>query len=113
MEESILKTTKEHLGIYKGDTSFDAQIIDDINMALNVLTQIGVGPESGFQIYDYEDLWEDFLGDDPRYNMVKTYIFRKTQMLFDPPSSGILVQEYNKQLDEMEWRLNALAEYTD
>lgn len=113
MIESILKTVKEHLGVYADDTSFDNQIIDDINMALNILTQIGVGPASGFQIHDYEDLWEDFLGDDQRYNMVKTYVFRKTQMMFDPPSSGILVQEYNKQIDEMEWRLNALAEYTD
>lgn len=113
MEESILKTVKQHLPIFDGDTSFDKELIDDINMSLNVLTQIGVGPREGFQITGYDELWYDFLDEDPRYNMVKTYIFRKAQMTFDPPQSGILIQEYNKQLDELEWRLNATAEYTD
>lgn len=113
MEESILKTIKKHLGIYDEDISFDDEVINCINMSLNVLTQIGVGPKEGFQITGYDELWDDFLDGDPRYNMVKTYVFRKAQMTFDPPQSGILIQEYNKQLDELEWRLNATAEYTD
>lgn len=111
MEESILKTIKQHLGVYDEDTSFDQQIIDDINLTLNVLGQIGVRPEEGFQITGYDETWSSFLSDNGMLNLVKPYVFRKTQMLFDPPQSGILVNEYNKQLDEMEWRINAAVEY--
>lgn len=113
MEESILKTIKKHLGVYEEDTAFDDEIINDINMAFNVLLQLGVGPEEGYQITGYDDIWEDFLEDDVRLNMVKTYIFRKVQMLFDPPQSGILMEAYKSQIDEMEWRLNTVAEYMD
>lgn len=101
----ILKTIKRHLGIHEEDPSFDLEIINDINMSLNVLTQLGVGPKNGFQVTGDSETWYDFLGDDVRLNMVIPYIFRKTQMLFDPPTSGIMMDSVKSQIDEMETRL--------
>lgn len=109
-DNSILDTIKLDLGVHPDDSSFDVEIINDINTVFTVLYQLGVGTPWCYQITGPDETWEDFLGDDQRFNMVKSYVFRKTQMLFDPPTSGILTESINKQIDEMEYRLNVMAE---
>lgn len=105
-EDSILNTIKKLLGIDPGYTHFDQDIKIAINTSFNTLTQIGVGPSSGFSIKDAETTWVDFLKDEVLLEQVKTYIFLKAKMIFDPPQSSVVTECYNNMIRELEWRLN-------
>jgi hypothetical protein len=116
VEQSILISTKKVLGIAEDYTVFDLDIITHINTAFSTLTQLGVGPAQGFMIEDAEAEWGDFIVDDIQYNSVKSYVFLKTRQLFDPPSTSYLIASTEKQILELEWRLNVHREetgYTD
>lgn len=110
MSNSILVSTKKTLGLMADYTSFDPDIIMFINSAFASLNQIGVGPEEGFAIEDDIPSWTDFVGSDPRLNQIKTYVFLKVKMLFDPPGTSYLLDAYTKQILEHEWRLNVHRE---
>ena len=111
MEQSILTSTKKILGVEKDYTVFDLDIITHINSAFSTLTQLGVGPTAGFQIEDDTDKWEDFIyPTDPQYNSVKSYVYLKTRQLFDPPQTSYLITAVEKQILELEWRLNVHRE---
>ena len=104
--ESILTSIKKLLGIGEECTHFDDQIIMHINTVLSILTQVGVGPSSGFAIENSTDKWEEFVGEDPRFNMVKTYVYQKVKMVFDPPTSSTHMEALKQSIAELEWRLN-------
>lgn len=105
-EESILEYVKKLLGIQKDYTHFDPDVIYGINAAFAVLTQLGVGPEEGFMISDDTAAWTDFVSDTFRLSLIKPYVYLKTRLLFDPPSSSVLVDSINKTIAEYEWRLH-------
>lgn len=107
---SILDSVKKDLGIMPDYTHFDPDIIMGINTALSILTQLGVGPESGFSISDNTAEWDDFIPDDPRLEMVKSYVSKKTKQLFDPPNTGPLSDAFNKVLEELVWRINVAVD---
>jgi hypothetical protein len=110
MEQSILTSTKKILGLSSDYTAFDLDIITHINASLSTLTQLGIGSENGFYIEDASDVWTDFIPNGTVLNMVKTYIFLKVRMLFDPPATSFLITAMNEQLREYEWRISALRE---
>lgn len=110
MEKSILTSTKKILGIAEDYTVFDLDIITHINTAFSTLTQLGVGPAEGFMIEDAEAEWPDFIVDDYQYNSVKSYVFLKVRQLFDPPQTSYLITATEKQIQELEWRLNVHRE---
>ena len=106
MNESILTSVKKGVGgIIEMDESFDDDIILHINTILAELVQIGVGPKDGFEISDKTTTWQDFIGDDKRVNMVKSYVVLSVRMLFDPPSSGTAAKSFEQQIDKLGWRL--------
>lgn len=106
LTDSILNTTKHMLGVEPEYTHFDADIINDINAAINVLSQIGAAPE-GFYIQGASETFGDMLGTDlNKAMMVKTYIYHKVKLMFDPPLSGSVSGIIEKQIAELEWRLN-------
>ena len=113
MEQSILTSTKKILGVGETDTSFDLDIITHINTAFSTLTQLGVGPVDGFMIEDADAEWDEFIGEDSRYQSVKSYVFLRVRQLFDPPTTSYLIDAVNKQINELEWRLNVNRERTD
>jgi hypothetical protein len=114
MEQSILKSTKKILGIGPDDTSFDLDIITHINSAFSVLHDLGVGPEEGFVIEDDTVEWDAFLADDPvKMGKIKTAVWLRTRLLFDPPTSGFLLDSTKEQLREQEWRLVTDREATE
>lgn len=113
MEQSILTSTKKILGIAADYTVFDLDIITHINSAFSTLTQLGVGPAEGFMIEDADAEWEDFIVDDMQYNSVKSYVYLKVRQLFDPPSTSYLIGAVEKQIQELEWRLNVRREETE
>lgn len=105
MTESILNTTKTLLGIAISDTAFDAEIVTHINSAFMVLNQLGVGPADPFMIEDHTTEWSSFSVDLPKMAAVKTYIFQKVRMMFDPPTLSFVLDALKNQINELEFRL--------
>jgi hypothetical protein len=105
MTDSILNSTKKLLGIAADYTAFDLDVMTHINSAFLTLDQIGVGPTGGFLIEDAEAEWWDLLGDDPRLNAVKTFVYLKVRVAFDPPTTSFAIGAMEKQIQELEWRL--------
>jgi hypothetical protein len=112
MEQSILTSTKKILGIAEDYTIFDLDIITHINSAFSTLTQLGVGPAEGFMITGADETWDAFIAEDFQYNSVKSYVFLKTRQLFDPPQTSYLISAVERQIQELEWRLNVHREET-
>ena len=110
MSESILTSTKKILGIENVYTAFDPDILLHINSVFVTLNQLGIGPVTGFAIEDEVPTWVDFLGPDPRLNSVKTYVYLRVRLLFDPPSTSYLITSMKEQVQELEWRLNVYRE---
>jgi hypothetical protein len=110
MEASILISTKKVLGIAESYTAFDLDIITHINSVFSILAQLGVGPEEGFMIEDEVGEWGDFVVSPRELNLVKTYVYLKVRLLFDPPTTSYLIEATNKQIEEYEWRLNVYRE---
>ena len=109
--ESILTSIKKMLGPTETYDHFDVDIIIHINTVFMVLTQLGVGPSTGFSIKDKTAVWSDFIPEnDLRFEAVKTYIYLKVRLVFDPPSSSAVIESINRTLTELEWRLNHAAE---
>lgn len=112
--ESILTSIKKLLGITEEYTHFDTDIIVHINSVFATLNQLGVGPTEGYSIEDEIDSWSDFLGDKEKLlNSVKTYTYLKVKLLFDPPLSSAVIESMNRQIAELEWRINVMAESTE
>lgn len=108
--ESILTSIKKLLGPTEEDTQFDANIIMHINSVFSTLTQLGVGPNEGFSIADKKSVWSDFMEENPRLEAVKTYMYLRVKLVFDPPLSSALIASMERQIAELEWRLNVAAE---
>ncbi len=109
--ESILTSVKDALGVPEKYTQFDKQIIMHINSVFTTLTQLGVGPSTGFFIEDDSAEWTDFISDLTKLHAVKTYIYLKVRLVFDPSSLGsATLASYERQIQELEWRLNVIAE---
>ena len=106
MNESILTTIKKLLGIAEDDTSFDTDVKIHINSVFSIITQLGVGPETGFAITGATETWSDFLSDMSKLEMVKTYVYLKVRLIFDPPQSSRVIESYENQIKELEFRLN-------
>ena len=103
--ESILTSIKKLLGLTEDYTPFDPDITMHINTVLMVLNQLGVGPVDGYFITDEAQTWTDYLGDDKSIESVKTYIYAKVKLIFDPPQSGTHVLALESLISEFEWRL--------
>jgi len=108
--DSILTSVKKMLGIEEEYTHFDSDVTLHINSVMLYLNQLGVGPETGFMITDSTETWNDLLLDRLDLIAAKTCIFLKVKLIFDPPSSGFVVDAIERQIKELEWRLNVQAE---
>lgn len=109
--DSILTSIKKLLGISEEYERFDTDIIMHINSVLFTLNQIGVGPSEGFSISGASETWDDFLGSSSNLEPVKTYVYLKVRLLFDPPQSSSVMESINNQVSEFEWRLNVAADH--
>ena len=109
IQDSILLLIKKKLGIAPDYHAFDEDVITDINTVLFSLNQLGIGAED-FSIKDETALWSDFLGDSKNYESVKTYVYIKVRLMFDPPTSSFVIAALEKQASELEWRLNVKYE---
>lgn len=105
MEESVLTSIKKLLGIAEEYTQFDTDLIIHINTVLSVLGQIGVGSDGRQSITDKNTTWESFMGSEVKLDMVKSYVYLKVKLLFDPPQSSAVMDAINRNIGELEWRI--------
>ena len=108
--DSILASIKKLLCIEADYEQFDTDIIIYINSVLMVLIQLGIGPSTGFSISDNSAIWSDLLGDRTDLEAVKTYVYLKVRLVFDPPQNSFLVDSIKNMITELEFRLNAQVE---
>ena len=109
--ESIFESTKKLCAVFEEDDHFDADLIMYINSVFGILNQMGVGPDIPFSITDKTAVWTDFTEDPYVLGMVKPYMGMKVRLMFDTsglPSS--VIESYNKQIAEHEWRLNVAVD---
>jgi hypothetical protein len=110
---SILDSTKKVLGLDSSYTAFDQDVILHINSVFSTLKQLGVGPTAGFAIDDASTMWVDFIGDDLSLNFVRSYVYLKVRLLFDPPATSFHLEAVKQQILELEWRINVYREEND
>lgn len=104
---SILLTIKKMLGVAEEYHAFDIDILTDINATFLALNQLGVGPETPFQISSEEETWSDFTA----IPGIQTYVYMRVRLMFDPPTNSFLVNSMEKQIQEMEWRMMVQADW--
>lgn len=110
MSNSILNSTKKLLGIAKDYTHFDTDITMHINSVFLTLSQLGVGPSEGYFIENSNDEWSDFMEEGTVLNTVKSYMYLKVKMLFDPPVNSAAIESFNRIINEFEFRLNVAVD---
>ena len=113
MEDSILKNVKKNLGIEADDTSFDEDILTHINSVFATLNQLGLGPADGFEVTGEDELWSTYLAGNLNRASVRTYMYLKVRIFFDPPTTSFHLEALNRQATELEWRLNVEREETE
>lgn len=101
--DSILTSIKKLLGLTEADTSFDPDIVIHINTVFSILKQLGVNVES-FSIENKDSTWDEYFPDIVDVEMIKTYVYLKVRMVFDPPTGGVK-DAFEKSIDELEWRI--------
>lgn len=110
MTDSILNTTKKVLGISSEYDAFDIDITMHINTVFSVLHQLGVGPTTPFRIDDATKTWDQFTGANQAIESVKSYVWAKVRIAFDPPTTSFAIDALQKLCTELEWRLNVQSE---
>lgn len=108
--ESILTSIKKLLGIDSAYTHFDDDIIIHINSVFAILNQLGVGPPEGFRISGVGETWDTYLSDEKLLDDVKTFMYLKVQLAFDPPSISAVLESKTRLVSELEWRITVAAE---
>lgn len=108
--DSILTSIKKLLGIAEEYTHFDNDIIMHINSVFMVLTQLGVGPSEGFAITGKDEKWDSYITKGQNISTVKSYMYIKVRLLFDPPTSSAVMESMTRMANEFEWRLNVAVD---
>ena len=110
--ESILTSIKKMLGLTEEYEHFDVDIITHINSTFRVLQQLGVGPSKAFRITDSDAIWSEFIDEDCEgFDEVKTYVYQRVKVLFDPPLSSAHMTALKESIAEFEWRLQVESEF--
>ncbi len=110
MNESILNSIKQLLGVDPSYDVYDGDIMIHINTAFARLHSLGVGPKKAFFIEDESASWNDFMPEDTLFHNVKTFIHLKVKIVFDPPLSSAVLEVMKEQIKELEFLLNVAAE---
>lgn len=109
-DNSILNSVKKVLGLGSDYTPFDTDVLMHINSVFSVLNELGIGPDDGFSIEDNTATWDAFIGTDKKLNLVKTYMYLRVKMFFDPPTTSFALDAMKQQFQELEWRINVKRE---
>lgn len=105
MEENILESIKDLLGIQAEDTAFDIDVLVNINAIFSTLYQLGVGSEGHYVVLDGTEKWNDIFEEKDLVDFIKLYTYMKVRLVFDPPTNSSILQALNEQAKELEYRI--------
>ena len=105
MSDSVLSSTKQMLGIRPEDTSFDVNVIMSINTALTILMDLGLTEVEDQIVTSDKMTWDELLGGRTDIEYVKTYVYQKVKLIFDPPTSTAAIDAMQRSISELEWRI--------
>lgn len=100
---SILNDVKEDINAPPGD-DFDSTILRYINSACMQLAQIGATNNNIVTVTANSE-WTDFIVKPQIKAPVQDLVSTLVRLKFDPPASDALVQVYNREIEELEWRI--------
>lgn len=103
---SILDSTKKLLNIPLESDYFDHDVLTYINSAFSTLKQLGAKIPSDFYVSDSTSTWDDIGGNPDVIPHIRSYVYLKVRMIFDPPTGGVK-EAYDNQIKELEWRINS------
>ena len=109
MNESILDSIKSLLPIDKDITDFDGDLIVLINSSLSRLLQLGVG-EKPFRIEGSSETWSQLLNKEEYLDAVKEVVFIDVKMVFDPPTSSVVMEALKAIRNEDMYRITTQIE---
>lgn len=116
LDNKILDDIKRPLGLEIDYDVFDPEIQMHINSVFATLFQLGVGPKTqAFFLETGDETWASFFADvveGPNLQSVRTYIYMKVRLVFDPPTTSFAITAIEKQVQEMEWRLNVQGDHS-
>ena len=110
METSILRNNKKLLGLFDDDTSIDMDILTHINSVLSVLKQVGMQVPTDLLVEDANATWGDLINSSENLALVRSYIYVRVRLLFDPPTSSFALSSFQKLSSELEWRIHVLTD---
>ena len=110
MQDSILMTIRKLVCGNPYADHFDTDLLVHINACFSILNQLGVGPENGFVVTDETQSWSSYSDNDRVLNMVKTYVTLKVKNIFDPPLTSSVLEAMDKEISQLEWRLNVAVD---
>ena len=103
--ESILNSIKKMLGLSEDYFAFDTDIIIHINSVFAMMPQITDLLPADFRITGPGETWTDYVGNAAVIEFVKTFVYLRVRLLFDPPTGGVL-DAMKETVKEMEWRMS-------
>lgn len=104
--DSLLTSVKKMLGIAEDYKHFDETIIMTINSTFMILMEIGVENGKIFSIFDENAKWSDYTKDTMLLNILIPYVYLRTRLLFDPPTTSFLLDSIKGIIKEYEWRIS-------
>lgn len=111
IESSILLSIKKAIGAAPDYTPFDVDIIMHINTQLANLYQLGLNAARSVVVDGPDQLWTDLIpADDSRLHFIKTYVYAKVKMIFDPPTSTAQMQALKDAAAEAEFRIEVAVD---
>lgn len=108
-DRSILNDVKKACGLDPDYDAFDLDVILSINAAFVILDQVEARSDSIFQIEDESNTWAE-LEHQETVGLVKQYIINRAKLTFDIPPTSYLISALEKQISEIEWRLNVASD---
>lgn len=109
---TLLTEIKKQLCVGNDTTAFDDEIQSYISPILLTLNELGAlsDEEMTLLLQDPNLDINTIFKDDIRAVAI-TYIGMKVKLIFDPPSTSFVLEAFNRQLEELEWRMRQKIEF--
>lgn len=107
VNQSILRSIREAVGLEESNGAFDTDLLMHINNSVGILSQNGVTNIK--MVNDETQKWDDIINPEPdvmgiAMQMIPLFITLNTKVIFDPPPPSA-VEQYAKMIDQILWRL--------
>lgn len=111
INSSILLSIKKAIVGPPEYTPFDAELIAHINSQIANLYQLGLDSAKSIVVDGADQLWTDLIpAGDSRLQFVRTYVYARVKMIFDPPTSTAQMQALKDAAAEAEFRISTAVD---